>query len=233
MNGSYCMKSTSVRKMKFFYRSFSRHYSTLIFSILFVLCALNDGYAKSSRDSVAIPNVWIDSSTGHTIVRLSRREGDNTSFYFHNNPFIRSTDGSSDWMLYYGSTAKERQLFVVDLATQISTQLTHQNLPMTGEIVARKHREALYQCGDTVFATQIDTHITRVLYVYPDSIHGTITTLNADETLLAGTFNTGDAEQSIIKQYPFKSQARFRLFPDVWMVIGCTRMCVAPPIRRR
>ena len=212
MNGSYCMKSTSVRKMKFFYRSFSRHYSTLIFSILFVLCALNDGYAKSSRDSVAIPNVWIDSSTGHTIIRLSRREGDNTSFYFHNNPFIRSTDGSSDWMLYYGSTAKERQLFVVDLATQISTQLTHQNLPMTGEIVARKHREALYQCGDTVFAAQVDTRITRIVYVFPDSVHGTITTLNADETMLAGTFNTGDADQAIIKRYPLKSQFFRRIY---------------------
>jgi oligogalacturonide lyase len=187
-------------------------YSTLNIIFLFIAYNLNDGYAKSSPDSVVIPNTWIDSSTGHTIVRLSRREGDNTSFYFHNNPFIRSTDGTSDWMLYYGSTAQERQLFIVDLATQSSTQLTHQTLPMIGEIVARKHREALYQCSDTVFATQIDTRVTRMLYVFPDTVHGTITTLNADETLLAGTFNTSDAEQAIIKQYPLKSQFFRRIY---------------------
>jgi oligogalacturonide lyase len=189
-----------------------RLYWALIIGFLFIAYVLNDGYAQSSRDSVAIPDTWIDSSTGHTIVRLSHREGNNTSFYFHNNPFIRSTDGTSDWMLYYSSTEQGRQLFVVDLATQCSTQLTHQTLPMTGEIVARKHREALYQCGDTVFATQIDTRVTRVLYVFPDTVHGTITTLNADETLLAGTFNTGDAEQSIIQQYPLKSQFFKRIY---------------------
>ena len=73
---------------------------------LFITSTLYDGYAKSSPDSVAIPDNWIDSSTGHTILRLSRREGENTSFYFHNNPFIRSADGTSDWMLYYGSTGQ-------------------------------------------------------------------------------------------------------------------------------
>ena len=189
-----------------------RLYPTLSIFFLFITSPLNDGYAQSFCDSAAIPNSWIDSSTGHTIVRLSRREGDNTSFYFHNNPFIRSTDGTRDRMLYYGSTAQGRQLFVVDLATQSSTQLTHQTHPMAGEIVARKHREVLYQCGDTVFATQIDTRLTRVLYVFPDTIHGTITTLNADETLLAGTFNTGDAGQAILKQYPLKSQFFRRIY---------------------
>jgi oligogalacturonide lyase len=183
-----------------------------ILYILIILCALNEVCAKSSRDSVLVPNTWIDSSTGHTIVRLSRRDGDNTSFYFHNNPFIRSTDGTSDCMVYYGSTTQGRQLFVVDLATQSSTQLTHQTLPLAGEIVARKHSEVFYQCGDTVFATQIDARATRVLYVFPDSLHGTITTLNADETLLAGTFNTGDAGQAIMKQYPLKSQFFRRIY---------------------
>jgi len=189
-----------------------RLYPALVIGFLFLSYVLNNGYAQASRDSISVPNTWIDSSTGHTIVRLSHREGDNTSFYFHNNPFIHSIDGTSDWMLYYGSTKQGRQLFVVDLATRHSTQITHQTLPMIGEIVARKHREALYQCGDTVFATQIDTRVIRVLYVFPDTVHGTITTLNADETLLAGTFNTGDAEQAIIQQYPLKSQFFKRIY---------------------
>ena len=187
-------------------------YSVLVIVFLFTVYPLCDGFAQIHYDPVTIPNMWVDSSTGHTIIRLSRREGDNTSFYFHNNPFIYSADGTSEWMLYYGSTKQGRQLFVVDLATQLSTQLTNQALPMIGEIVAQKHREAVYQCGDTIFATHVDTRITRVLYVFPDVIHGTVTTLNAEETLLAGTFNTNDEEQAIVKQYPLKSQFFKRIY---------------------
>jgi oligogalacturonide lyase len=170
------------------------------------------GRAQQSRSEAAIPDSWTDTSTGHRIVRLSRRQGTNSSFYFHNNPFIPSADGSRDLMLYYGTTGSGNQLFVVDLSTHRSTQLTHQSLPLTGEIVAREHREAIYQCGDTVFATHIDSRATRVLYVFPDSVHGTITSLNADETLLAGTFNTGNAKQAIVKQYPLKSQFFKRIY---------------------
>ena len=35
-----------------------------------------------------MPNEWIDKDTGHRVVKLTRRAGRNSSFYFHNNPFI-------------------------------------------------------------------------------------------------------------------------------------------------
>src|SRR6187549_2729047 len=44
-----------------------------------------------------MPNEWIDESTGHKIVKLTRREGNNMSFYFHNNPFV------GDEMVFYGT----------------------------------------------------------------------------------------------------------------------------------
>ena len=44
-----------------------------------------------------MPNEWIDGSTGHKIIKLTRREGNNMSFYFHNNPFVGSK------MVFYGT----------------------------------------------------------------------------------------------------------------------------------
>ena len=35
-----------------------------------------------------MPDEWIDKDTGHKVMKLTRRKGRNSSFYFHNNPFI-------------------------------------------------------------------------------------------------------------------------------------------------
>ena len=37
-------------------------------------------------------NEWIDKTTGHKFIRLSRREGTNEVFYFHQNPFTQASD---------------------------------------------------------------------------------------------------------------------------------------------
>jgi oligogalacturonide lyase len=183
----------------------SRIKKTLL--LLLLSLSIEAVYAQS------IPNEWTDSVTRHKLVRLSRRNGNNTSFYFHNNPFLKSVDGKDELMVYYGETGLGRQLFVVNLTTIKSAQLTAEKLPVKGEMVARRHREAIYQCGDSVFAIGIDApYRKRVLYVFPDSIHGTVYSLNADETLLAGTYNTDDAEQQILKQYPQKSQYFKRVY---------------------
>ena len=44
-----------------------------------------------------MPDEWIDKVTGHKIIRLTRRTGNNMSFYFHNNPF------AGDKMIFYGT----------------------------------------------------------------------------------------------------------------------------------
>src|ERR1700752_2033594 len=49
-----------------------------------------------------MPDEWIDGSTGHKIIKLTRREGNNMSFYFHNNPFVgNKSDGYR--MIFYGT----------------------------------------------------------------------------------------------------------------------------------
>ena len=75
---------------------------------------------------------------------------------------------------------------------------------MNGEITAPKNKFVYYQVKDCVFETHIETKLTRLVYVFPENFKGNITTLNANETLLAGTWST-DAEKEIFKKNPGKS----------------------------
>src|SRR6187397_205597 len=144
-----------------------------------------------------MPNEWIDPSTRHKIIKLTRREGNNMSFYFHNNPFVGGK------MIFYGTdylntinddsvkqetgniTAGNKQLYSVDLKTLKVEQLTRQANTMNGEIVAPKNKLVYYQVKDSVFSTHVDTKQTKLIYVFPADFKASITTINADETLLA------------------------------------------------
>ncbi|MET0394094.1 MAG: oligogalacturonate lyase family protein [Chitinophagaceae bacterium] len=163
-----------------------------------------------------MPDEWIDQRTGHRIIRLTRRPGNNMSFYFHNNPFAGSK------MIFYGTDepagsradsvkqetgnipAVNKQLYSVDLLTLKTEQLTVSPSAMNGEIVAPKGRLVYYQVSDSVFATHIDTKETRLVYVFPGDFKGGITTLNSSETLLAGAWSS-PKEKEIFKNNPAKS----------------------------
>ncbi|MES1219584.1 MAG: oligogalacturonate lyase family protein [Bacteroidota bacterium] len=163
-----------------------------------------------------MPDEWIDKDTHHKIIKLSRLEGSNMSFYFHNNPFV------GDEMLFYNSSnpisgaedenqkfdvnnqnIRNKQLFKLDLATFKATQLTNHPITMAGEIVSPKLNEAFYQVKDSVFAVNIQTKKERLVYVFPDNFKASITTINADGTLLAGAWSE-DKEKELFKQNPEK-----------------------------
>jgi len=146
-----------------------------------------------------MPETWVDASTKHTIVRLSNKPGRNASFYFHNNPFV-----GNKMVFYSTDSTSGRQLYTVDLKTRKIEQLTQQSSPMSGEIVAEKGHNVYYQIKDSVFVTNIDTRQTKLVFVFPADFKASITTVNADETLLAGARST-DAEKEIFKQNPAKS----------------------------
>jgi oligogalacturonide lyase len=188
--------------------------------ILLPLCffSFTSAYAQTVMETGGqkMPNEWIDKTTGHKIIKLTRREGNNMSFYFHNNPFVENK------MIFYGTnylntakndsvkqetgniTAGNKQLYSVDLSTLKVEQLTHQHSPMNGEIVARKNHLVYYQIKDSVFSTNVDTKKTKLVYVFPADFKAGITTLNADETLLAGAWSS-DKEKEIFKKNPNKS----------------------------
>ncbi|MVN22712.1 oligogalacturonate lyase family protein [Mucilaginibacter arboris] len=150
-----------------------------------------------------MPNEWIDKDTGHKIVKLVRREGNNGSFYFNNYPFVKQRGSEGDKMVFSGSTANGNQLFSVNLKTFATEQLTNRT-KVGGEMVCPKTREAFYQSGDSVFAVNIDTKQTRFIYAFDPSFKGRVGTVNADGTYLACVKATGEQEREILKNFPEK-----------------------------
>ena len=147
-----------------------------------------------------MPEEWIDKDTRHKVVRLSRKEGTNASFYFHNNPFIENK------MVFYSTDKNGKQLYTVDLQSLQTEQVTQQSSPMSGEIIGTRSRNVYYQIKDSVFSTNVDTKQTRLLYVFPPDFKASVSTLNSDETLLAGRYSSGEKEREILKQYLEKRQ---------------------------
>ena len=164
-----------------------------------------------------MPLVWIDATTHHKVVRISRTEGSNMSFYFHNNPFI---DGK---MVYYNSSKQKggeeservrraatteniynKQLYLLDMKTFQAKPLTNTNSPMNGEITCTATKEAFYQIQDSVFAVNIITQKSRLVFIFPADYKGSIATVNADGTLLAGS-KASDEQKEILKKHPVKA----------------------------
>jgi oligogalacturonide lyase len=158
----------------------------------------------------SMPDEWIDQDTHHKIVKLSRKEGNNASFYFHNNPFVGNK------MVFYSTDSKGKQIYTVDLGTLQIQPVTDQSSPMSGEITSQPPKggvggRVFYQIKDSVFYTNIDNRETRLVFVFPAGFKGSIATLNADETLLAGV-HSGDEEKEILKRYPEKKDFFNRIY---------------------
>ena len=150
-----------------------------------------------------MPNEWRDKDTGHKIIKLSRREGGGRSFYFHNNPFIKQQRDEGDLMIFYGKVDSLNQLFSLNLKTFALEQLTSHDNQIRGEIVAPKNRKVFYQSNDSVFATHVDSKETELVFVFPEDFKSGITTINADETLLAGS-HASPLKDEIYKNNPEK-----------------------------
>lgn len=150
-----------------------------------------------------MPDEWIDADTGHRIIRLTRRPEGGSSFYFHNNPFLKAENGDN-LMVFYGAVDTLRQIFTVNLSTIKIRQITRHPFRFYGEIVAPRSKEVFYQSRDSVFATSVITKETRLVYVFPEDFRGRISTINADETLLAGTYAL-PVKDSIYRKNPSKS----------------------------
>ncbi|HVU18562.1 MAG TPA: oligogalacturonate lyase family protein [Candidatus Didemnitutus sp.] len=132
--------------------------------------------------AAAIPREWIDADTGHRVVRLSDEPG-TASLYFHQNAY--SPDG---------------QKLVVTTSHGISTiRLADRKIeevvtgPVTVLVVGRKSGDVYYTRAEGaekwIEATNLETKATRRIARLP---RGGVTSLNADETLLVGTFAAVD-----------------------------------------
>ena len=140
--------------------------------------------AAVSAIAADLPTEWIDRDTGHRIVRLSREDG-TQSLYFNQNAY----------------TADGKHLIVTTQGGGISTidLTTHEVKPLVpGRVsvlmAAHKSGDVYYTRRDTVntvYATNVTTRVTREVVKLPAG--RTVASLNADETLLLGTFVDGAA----------------------------------------
>ena len=127
------------------------------------------------------PKSWIDPDTGHRVVRLTDEPG-SASLYFNQNGY--TADGRK--MVY---TTPEG-IGALDLATRAVTSVVKGRVQVI--VTGHKTPNVYYRLGDDIFATNVDTLQTRRIGHLP--VRGTIATVNADETLLAGTYIEGNGE---------------------------------------
>jgi oligogalacturonide lyase len=120
------------------------------------------------------PAEWIDPDTGHRVVRLSREPG-SQSLYFHQNGFTPD----SQRLVFSTPTG----IAAVNLRTRALETI------VTGRVrlfmVGRRTGQIYYTSNRTVFAADPTTKTVREIFKLPPG--GSVATVNADETLLAGT----------------------------------------------
>ena len=125
------------------------------------------------------PKTWIDPDTGHRVVRLTD-EPDSASLYFNQNGYT-----ADHKKLVYTTP---QGISVLDLETHVTRQLAAGRVRA---IIAGFKTQNVYYIKDnaTVCAADADTGATREIATLPKLGTGaSISTVNADETLLAGAF---------------------------------------------
>jgi oligogalacturonide lyase len=143
-----------------------------------LLAALTFTAVLSLADD-APPAEWIEQSTGHRIIRLSKEPG-SASLYFHQNPYT----ASGDKMIF---TTRDG-VSTINLKSRAIEQVVEGRAGNL--IVGRKTRQVFYTKGDAVFATHLDRKATREIAKIPaDCRGGSGFAINADETLLGGSCN--------------------------------------------
>jgi oligogalacturonide lyase len=125
------------------------------------------------------PKSWIDPDTGHRVIRLTNEPG-SASLYFNQNGY--TPDGKR---LVYTTPDG---ISALDLATRSAKQVVQGRVRLID--AGRKNNRVYYVRDGAAYYTNIDTGEARKIADLPR--RGSISTVNADETLLAGTYIEGD-----------------------------------------
>ncbi|HWW74123.1 MAG TPA: oligogalacturonate lyase family protein [Pyrinomonadaceae bacterium] len=144
-----------------------------------------------------VPREWVDPDTGHRVIRLSE-EPDSQSLYFHQNAY--TPDGSK--MIITTPTG----ISAVNLKTRAVERVVEGRVGVI--IVGRKTGQVYYtktvrepnRYSVTVYATDLDTKQTREVARLPPGV--SVSTVNADETLLAGTLDEKAAKDISEGRFP-------------------------------
>lgn len=141
-------------------------------ALLAVVMAASAGWTASPA-----PRDWIDPATGHRVIRLD--DDGASSFYFHQNGFTAQGDKLV--------LATRGGLAVFDWKTRKLQPLVEGRAGQA--VVGKKARQVFYIQDGAIRATHLDTGKTRAIAELPPEIRGgSGLALNADETLLGGSF---------------------------------------------
>ncbi|HVS73602.1 MAG TPA: oligogalacturonate lyase family protein [Phycisphaerae bacterium] len=131
------------------------------------------------------PRTWIDPDTGHRIHRITD-EPNSTGFYFNINAY--TPDGKT--MVYSAPDG----IHAVDLPT-LKTRLVVPGSNLHAVVVGHKTNTVFFTKTDehALYSANLDTGDTKKLADLPP--RASVSTVNADETLAAGTFIEGEGGQ--------------------------------------
>ena len=149
------------------------------FTLLTIVMAMSISVAGQQQP----PREWIDPDTGHRVIRLSDEPG-SASLYFHQNPY--TPDGKKLLITVPNGLA------TIDLQTRAIDRIVEGRVNVI--IAGRKTGSIYYVNAGTVYATDPTTHQTREIAKVPVAPAGgsiSVNTVNADESLLAGTITEG------------------------------------------
>jgi oligogalacturonide lyase len=142
------------------------------------------------------PTSWVDPATGHRVVRLTR-EPDSASFYFNVNAY--TPDGRE--MIYTTPDG----ISVIDLTSWKTRSVVQGHVRTI--VVGHKTPSVFYvkREDNALYVTNVDTGVTRKLATMPP--RGSVASVNADETLAAGTYIEGNAGQDY-NQPPLEARSQ-------------------------
>jgi oligogalacturonide lyase len=141
-----------------------------------------------------LPKEWIDPDTGHRVVRLSEEPG-SASLYFHQNGY--TPDGQK--VIITTPTG----LSAINLKTRVIENVVDGRVNLI--MVGKKTGNVYYVKERILYALDLDTKATREIGKVPPG--GSIATVNADETLVAGSITEG-ATPPPARPAPSPGQAR-------------------------
>ena len=145
---------------------------------LVLTVALCAAMPLASQNTSEPPTSWIDPDTGHRVVRLTREPG-SASLYFNQNGYT----ADSKKMVY----TVPHGISVLNLETRAAKPVVEGNVRII--VTGHKTQNVYYIKEGAVYATDVDTLATREIAKLPP--RGSVSTVNADETLLAGTYIEG------------------------------------------
>jgi len=151
----------------------------------------------AAAQQAQVPREWVDPDTGHRVVRLSEEAG-SQSLYFHQNAY--TPDGSK--MIMTTPTG----LAAVNLRTRAVERVVEGRVSIiivgkkTGQVYYTKFVRDAGRFSATVYATDLDTKATREVARLPPGV--SVSTVNADETLLAGTLDEKLAKDIAEGRFP-------------------------------